>query len=275
MILPPIQTELQPLLHTDFGSGIPYYDEEFELMQGEAHKKAITKYGPCFEWIEETIGYKYLSDQPIWFFNPQKRKQEAIAGDLVLAKHTDVSKITAEAILFYMEVVSIDDPRRESRDTLEKKPLCEYNGVPEFGLYFPDIKDRRIFEFYRLVNGKYYSVPEDGYGKWCSKTVEGLCIERLSEDEWRDGEKIRIWFENEKLLDLRREMDMRKKAEIAKLEEQKKREVVENKLYDAEIERWEAQQEQKKAEIARLEAEKKVKALAEKLKALGIDPDSL
>ena len=194
--------KLQPLEHTDFGSCIPYYDEELELMQGEAHKRAIAKYLPCFEWIEGKLDLSFLSDQPIWFYNPKKGKQEALAGDLVLAKKSDVSKITAESILFYMEVVSTDDPRRERRDTLEKKPLCEYNEVPEFGLYFPDLKDARVFELYRLVNGVYYPVSENQYGIWCSEMIEGLCIERLTEDEWKEGIKIRIWYGDENLLDL-------------------------------------------------------------------------
>ncbi|MCB1191311.1 MAG: Uma2 family endonuclease [Leptospiraceae bacterium] len=244
--------KLQPLLHKDFGSCIPYYDEELGLMQGEAHKRAIIKYAPCFEWIEEKLDLRFLSDQPIWFYNPQKGKQVGIAGDLVLAKQVDVSKITAESILFYMEVVSTDDPRRENRDTIEKKPLCEYNGVPEFGLYFPDLKDERIFQLYRLVNGVYHPVMENESGKWCSEMIEGLCIERLTEDEWKEGVKIQIWFGDEKLLGYAQEVERRKQSE-------KEKEEAESKWGDAEIARW--------------EAEKKVKALSDKLKALGINPE--
>lgn len=254
-VSPPIHTnkpKLQPLLHKDFGEEIPYYDEEFDLMQGDPHKDAISLFLPVFEYIASEIGKKFLSDQPAWYINPDTKEQNRAAGDIVLSKQFDASITTASDLEFVLEIVTTNHKKKEKKDTEKMYIWNEYNEVSEFCLYFPDMEDKRVLWLYNIKNGVYQKTKPDKNGMLCSKVVPGLCFRELPKEKWKSGKKIELWFQGEEIFGLGTERLLRKQAEIAKVE--------------SEIAK---QKEQKRREIA----ENRANALAEKLKALGINPD--
>ena len=114
---------------------------------------------------------------------------------------------------------------------------------------------------FHFENGKYQQIESDSDGMICSKIIPDLCFRELPRDKWTSGHKIELWFRKEEIFELGKERLIRKQAEKLQREAEFARQ-------EAEFARWE---EQKKRE----EAEKKAMVLAEKLKALGIDPDSL
>lgn len=234
---PPIRIQkpkLQPLLHAELGEEeIPFYDEEFDLMQGEAHKDAVSFLIPAFKYVALETRQKYQSDQPSWYIDPDTNKQKMAAGDIVIAQPLDVKKMMATELVFVLEVVTISHAQKEKKDTLRMKRWNEYNEVPEFCLYFPDVSDSRVLQLFHFENGVYQQIEPDSDGMICSKIIPDLCFRELPRDKWTSGHKIELWFRKEEIFELGKERLLRKQAE------------------------------------------KKAMVLAEKLRAMGIDPDTL
>jgi len=77
-------------------------------------------------------------------FDHRNNKQKQFYPDFLLARADTPKKVTADDLLFVLEVVSTDDRRKERKDTVVMRALNEYNEVDEFVLYFPDIEDDSI-----------------------------------------------------------------------------------------------------------------------------------
>ncbi len=187
--------------HTDFGAGIPYYDEELDLMHSKAHMRAVAFLVGILQFIEKALGLTLLSDNPIWYLEPGTNIQKPFAGDIVLARTDDATRVTAEDLLFVLEIVSTNDRRKEKKDTIFQKALNEYNAVPEFVLYFPEPDDERVLRYFRMdpVQNIYSEIRPDAKGLFTSQTVPGLALRSLPEAEWTPGRKIEVLFEGRRL----------------------------------------------------------------------------
>jgi Uma2 family endonuclease len=239
--------------HRDF-EGIPYYDEDLQVPQGPPHQRAVFELGTVLEAIAEELGLTFTSDHPIWFFDPETGRQRRSYGDIVIARETETKSMTAEDILVLIEVVSTNDRRKEIKDTVFQRGLNESNGVPEFGLVFPDASDSRSLIWYRLnpETGRYDELSLSPGSEVEARGVEGLRLRVKPSGDWKDGRKIEVLFRNE-----------------LRLPVQGERERAEQERERAEQERERAEQERERADQQRERADK----LAAKLRAMGIDPD--
>lgn len=262
-LLTPTQLEkpkLQPWLHSDLGEEIPYYDEEFDLMQGDPHKEAISLILPVFEYIAKETKKKFLSDQPAWYIDPYTKKQKRAASDIALSKQFNASITTAKDLEFVLEVVTTSDKRKEKKDTDRMYHWNEYNEVSEFCLYFPDVGDSRVLWLFGYENGLYKKIKPDKKGMLCSKIISGLCFRELPPDNWTSGKKIELWFKGEEIFNLSKERNLRKES-VQKYKE------TEKKLHNAEMERWELEQKQKEEQRKREKLEEEKKEIKKQLES--------
>ena len=128
---------------SDFGLCIPHYDEELGVSHGEAHEHAVRLLGNALSRVARVRGLVYHSDYPVRYIDHRTNEQKQFYPDFILAQADTPKKVTADDLLFALEVVSTDDPRKERKDTVVMRELNEYNEVPEFVLYFPDTEDER------------------------------------------------------------------------------------------------------------------------------------
>src|SRR5688572_28354188 len=134
---------LEKRRHTDYGSGILFYDDELDVPGSKAHNRTGHRLGTLLCMLAERMDLELLSDNPIWYIDPRTGKQKAFYGDLVFARTSDAESVTANELLLAIEILSTNDSRREKKDTVFQRELNEHNSVPEFGLLFPELDDER------------------------------------------------------------------------------------------------------------------------------------
>lgn len=231
------ERRLEPRTHTAY-AGTPYFDEELQVAQSTAHRVMVHEMSSILASIAADAGVLFLSDEPIWYLHPEDDEQKAYYGDCVLARAVDSKRITANDLSLVLEVVSTNDRRKELKDTRFQRLLNEYNDVPEFALLFPELDDARALTWYRLVDGNYEEHAIAPGGRVESRAVSGLELRVLPRERWSAGRKVEVFFRGER------------RAPLAE-------------------ERARAEQEKARAEQEKARAER----LAERLRALGIDPD--
>lgn len=215
---------------------ILYYDAELDVATSKTHRHAAVDLCNKLEPVAQALGLFFLSDESIWYLDPNTDKQKVFFGDLVLSRRKD--SVTAKDLQLVIEVVSTYDRRKELKDTIRQRVLNEFNAVPEFGLYFPDVGDSRNFELFRLdPDARIYAPVAPKDGRLVSSSVPGLEVELLPRERWRDAFKIDVYFEGRRLL-------------------------------SADEERARADREAARAEQEAARAER----LAARLRELGIDP---
>ncbi len=62
--------KLRRLEHTAF-DGTPFYDEELQVPQSGAHRIMIYGTGGVLESVAAEAGLVFLSDEPIWYLDPE------------------------------------------------------------------------------------------------------------------------------------------------------------------------------------------------------------
>jgi Uma2 family endonuclease len=184
--------------------------------------------------------------------------------------------------LFVMEVVS----KSAGGEKTKKFDIYQSIGILYYLVYSPLLKRKTRFQLYKLVEGKYvlqssgqqpYWMPEIGLAIGAENRVYGD-----NEREWlywynendvrypTPSEKAEIQWSRAEAEAQRAEIEARRAdAETQRAE-------IEARRADAEAQRADAEAQKAKLEVgARIAAEQKVNDLLEKMKALGIDPDSI
>ncbi|MBI2372754.1 MAG: Uma2 family endonuclease [Deltaproteobacteria bacterium] len=260
---------------------IPYYDPELDVPTSHTHNAATFDLRTKLEPIADAQGLVFMTDESVWYLDPASDQQKAFYPDVVLAARRDMA--TAEDARLVIEVVSTHDRRKEHKDTVRQRIANEANRVPEFGLYFPDIDDARVFELLRWdpCGKSYQSVAPSPNGRFASATVPGLEFEILPRSRWRDGLKVDLYYKGERSLsaeDLRvrgQQEAERADKEAKRAEREAKRAEKAAKRAEREAERAEKQAERAEEEARRADRERVARVRLEaKLRALGIDPDA-
>lgn len=249
----PRTRRIEPRLHEPVEDR-PYYDVDLDVPHSRAHMAMISDLSSIFRVLSEELGLCTLSDNSVWFMDPRDDAQRVSFPDLVLLEpDTDASRATAEDALFVGEVVSTEDRRKEVKDTAYQLALCEYNEVPEFALFFPEVGDARALTFHRLVQGRYDALVVSPGATVVSNSVPGLALRVLPKALWRPGRKVEVFYRGE----VRHPLD----EERLRAEREHQR---------AEEERQRAEDERQRADAlaARLE---QAEALLARLGALGVD----
>ena len=202
--------------------------------------------GPALAAVARDAGLLFLSDHPIWYLDPNSAEQKTFYGDLVFAAEVEARRITASALALVIEVVSINDKRKEKKDVVFQRALNHYNDVPEFCLVFPDAADARSLIWCRLVAGAYREQIIGPGGSVTSASVPGLELRVLPREQWRDGQKLAVYYQGEH----RPGYDEERAARL--------------------VAQAEARQERERADRERERSER----LAAKLRELGVDPDA-
>jgi len=190
------RSRLVPRLHTAV-DGTPYFDEGLQVAQSTAHRIMAVDLSAILATVGAEAELTYLSDEPIWYISPDTDEQKVYYGDIVLARAVDTTRITADDLLFVMEIVSTNDRRRELKDTRFQRFVNEYNDVPEFALAFPEVEDPRALTWYELVDGEYLEHIVGPGGQVESRTIPGLALKVLPREEWRPGHKFDGFYRGE------------------------------------------------------------------------------
>jgi Uma2 family endonuclease len=156
--------------------------------------------------------------------------------------------------LFVMEVASKSSGGEKTR----KFDIYQSVGILYYLIYSPLLKRKAKFQLYKLIEGKYvlqssgqqpYWMPEIGLAIGAEKRVYGD-----KEREWL------YWYD---------ENDVRYPTPMEKV-------AMETKRADAEAQKAELEAQRAESELAaRIAMEHKFNDLREKMKVLGIDPDSI
>jgi len=267
--------------------GTPYFDEELQVPQSPSHREMVGETVPILNAIALDAGLGFFSDEPIWYLSPETDEQKTYYGDLVLARDVDRSRVTAEDLLLVIEVVSTNDRRKIVKDTRFQLALNEYNGVPEFGLVFPDLDDPRALTWCRLRDGRYEEQVVVPGGRVTSETVPGLDLLVLPRERWARGHKIDFYYRGElrpRLLVERARAEeaiaraeqetARAEQEAARAEQEAARAEQETARAEREATRAEQQAARAEQEAARAEQEAaRAERLAQRLRELGLEPD--
>ncbi|MCB1192302.1 MAG: hypothetical protein KDK90_17785 [Leptospiraceae bacterium] len=264
------RTILQKKQHTNFGSGIPYYDDELKMPQSKEHEIAINYLSYAFKFIAKDLRLGSISDHPVWYLMPKPKKeikQKVIYPDLCVSRNTDTSQVTSEDLLLCLEVVSTERKRKELKDRIIMKDLNEYNRVPEFVLIYPRASDNRIIEYYTF-DGYGYTLLEKQGGEYQSTVLEGLSIREIPRDDWKNGEKVEVLYKGEILVRYDELWDV---VNQERLEKEKQKQTANQERLEKEKQKQIANQERLEKEKHKQVAEK----LAEKLKELGINPNEI
>jgi Uma2 family endonuclease len=244
-------------------AGTPYYDDELEMAQSIAHMQTIFYLGSLLNEVAQAADLRVVSDNPVWYWLPEVGVQRALYPDYALTATPSVARLTAPELVLALEVVSTADPIKEKKDTVVMRDHNAAHGVPEFVLIYPEPDDARSVVWHRDEerSGCYQVVPLPADRRYRSVAIPGLALEVLPPEEWTPGRKVRVWFQGQELRDRRTETRLREAAEQQAAQEAAR----------AEQEAARAEQERAAKEQERARAER----LAERLRALGIDPDTL
>jgi Uma2 family endonuclease len=175
--------------------------------------------------------------------------------------------------IFALEVVSL----QQRGEYTEKKQLYTEMEILYYAIYHPFSRQKAPLEVYYLVNGEYVLLP--GNRRWMPEIGLAIGTERGTYHgitrEWlywynQAGEKFlspeEIVLQTEQIAQVKREF-----AQFERQSAETERQRAETERQRAEIERQRAEIERQRAEIERQRAER----LAEKLRALGIDPENV
>ena len=158
--------------HEDYGDlCIPYYDEELDVAAGKPHAQVIMDFGGALRRVARYAGLEFLTDNPIWLWDRRAGKQKTFFADLALSTCFD-GRDLADDIALIVEVVTTSHAAKMRKDTVTQKDLYEFNGIPEFVLFFPDLDDDRVLVWYRLVEGRYQE-HEAVSNRFVSQSVPG------------------------------------------------------------------------------------------------------
>ena len=286
-------------------AGTPYYDDELDMAQSTAHMQTIFYLGSLLNDVAAAANLRVVSDNPVWYWLPEKGVQRALYPDYALTANPSTARLTAPELLLALEVVSTADAEKEEKDTVVMRDRNAAHGVREFVLIYPEPDDIRSVVWYvdEERTGQYQVVPRPANGRYRSVAIDGLELEVLPRDEWTPGRKVRVWFQGQEMHDRRTEVRLRQVAEqqadqerAAREQEQAAREqehqarlvaeqqaaqerAARDQEYQTRLvaeqqaaqERAARKQEQERAEQERARAAQ----LAERLRALGIDPDTV
>jgi len=177
--------------------GIPFYDEEFDMAQSEAHSAMIRDLGQFLDRLADWTGLRVLSDNPVWYWFQEDDQQRILYPDYALADTRMPERSMATDLRLALEVVSTDRPEKERKDSVRMRDRNAKNGVPEFGLLYPDLDDARVLRWFWLDedDGQYREAPLPADRRFRSQAVPGLEFEVLEPDRWRPGRKVRLWYQ--------------------------------------------------------------------------------
>ena len=238
--------------------GTPYYDDEFEMAQSIAHMQTIFYLGSLLNEVAEAADLRVVSDNPVWYWLPEKGVQQALYPDYALTANPSVARLTAPELLLALEVVSTAQPPKEVKDTVLMRDRNAAHGVREFVLIYPEPDDPRsvVWHGYDEWTGRYQVAPLPADRRYRSVAVPGLELDVLPPQDWTPGRKVRVWFRGQEVRDLRTETRCRKAAEVQAEQErvEKEQERAEKEAALAAKEQERAEKEAALAEIERLKA---------------------
>jgi Uma2 family endonuclease len=229
--------------------GAPVDSELQELIPGLLKAILMDMWGSRKDWL--------FSIDMAFYYDPTRRKK-AIAPDGMLSlglRETDSNRLRSSYVLwqekvlplFVVEVVS----KTSGGEKTEKFEIYQSIGILYYLIYAPLLKRKAKFQLYKLVEGEYvlqssgqqpYWMPEVGLAIGAEQQVYGYAERELL--YWYDENNVRYLTPMEKS-------------------------AMEAKRADAEYQRAEIEL------AAKVAAQQEVNLLRERLRALGIDPDSI
>jgi hypothetical protein len=176
--------------------GIPFYDDEFDMPQSTAHSAMIRDLGAFLDQLADSTGLRLLSDNPVWYWIHEDEKQRILYPDYALADTTLPERAMATDLRLALEVVSTERAEKERKDSERMRARNAANGVPEFGLLYPELADSRSLRWFHVdpASGLYREANLPADGRFRSRAVPGLELEVLEPAAWRPGRKIRLWY---------------------------------------------------------------------------------
>ena len=209
------EARLERREHTAFVGTAPYFDEDLQVPQSPEHRRTISEVGSVLELIAKEAGLIYLSDHPIWYLHPETDEQKSFYGDLVIARQVDARRITAEDLLMVIEVVTTRERKKEIKDTVFQRAVNEYNGVPEFGLIYPDHADKRSMSWFTIdeENGRYREITLSPGSVVEPRAIPGLEIRVRPVEDWVPGRKLELYYLGEPRRGLEEERERAQRLE--------------------------------------------------------------
>jgi hypothetical protein len=206
-VLPPLPTEvararLRALpFPPEATIGIPYYDDEFDMAQSLAHSEMVADIGQFLRRIAPLAGLKVLSDNPVWYWIHVEDRQRILYPDYALAATSDPYRVTALDVRVALEVVSTERAEKERKDTERMRATNAANGVPEFGLLYPEPEDSRSLRWFQHdpISGDYQEITLPANQRFRSLAVPGLELEVLAAAHWEPGRKVRLWYQGRRI----------------------------------------------------------------------------
>ena len=217
------------------GSGEPFFEDELDMGVLPPHSEAIIFLAVIFKEIAEALGWTLVCDNPVTYIEPEKGEPRTLFPDLALTRQHEQQRLVAPELQMVVEVLSTNDQRMESRDRHYKRMMNECNGVAEFVLYDPTPGEGQPLCYYRLAPGS------SEYVRVLPSAEGTFTSEAVPELAFR------VLPPEQQRLGVRVEVLFRGKRLGTYAEERQK-----------------AEQERRRAE-----------KLAQKLRELGIDPDTL
>ncbi len=234
--------------------GIPYYDEEFDMAQSPAHSAMIRDLGAFLDQLADWTGLRVLSDNPIWYWVQEDDQQRILYPDYALADTADLDRALATDLRLALEVVSTERAEKERKDSERMRARNATNGVPEFGLLYPELKDPRALRWFWLDDDdscyREATLPADR--RFRSQAVPGLELEVLEPDQWRLGRKVRLWYKGQRIPSAEEER-RRAEQEGRRAEQEGRRAEQEGRRADQE--RYRAEEARRRADQERCRAE--------------------
>jgi hypothetical protein len=187
--------------------GIPYYDDEFDMAQSPAHSAMIRDLGGFLDQLADWTGLHVLSDNPIWYWVQEDNEQRILYPDYALADTATLDRALATDLRLALEVVSTERAEKERKDSERMRKRNATNGVPEFGLLYPESADPRALRWFRLDadDGRYQEATLPANRRFRSQAVPGLEFEVLEPDQWQPGRKVRLWYQGQRMPCVREE----------------------------------------------------------------------
>jgi Uma2 family endonuclease len=262
----------------------PVDSELQELIPGLLKAILMDMWGSRKDWL--------FSIDMAFYYDPMQRTK-AIAPDGMLSlglTATDSQKLRSSYVLwqekvlplFVVEIVS----KTSGGEKTEKFELYQSVGILYYLIYAPLLKRKAKFQLYKLVEGKYvlqssghqpYWMPEVGLAIGAEQQVYGYADRELL--YWYDENNVRYPTPTEKSATQakRADIEARKAAEETKRADAEARKAAEEtKRADAEARKAEEEAKRADAELAtRVAVQQENNILRERLRALGIDPDSI
>ena len=234
----------------------PVDSELQELIPGLLKAILMEMWGSRKDWL--------FSIDMAFYYDPMQRTK-SIAPDGMLSlglRETDSSRLRSSYVLwqekvlplFAMEIVS----KTAGREKTEKFEIYQSVGILYYLTYSPLLKRKARFQLYKLIEGKYvlhssgqqpYWMPEVGLAIGAEHQVYGYAERELL--YWYGENNVRYLTPMEKSV-----------MSVARADAEAKKAAEETKRADAEL-------------AGRVAAQQEIDFLRERLRALGVDPDSI